>query len=411
MNKLNDSNETNDSELKPETLDQVYRGQLAELRELVFRNGEPYNIELCHKWLKRFNKAIIASDKFARNCLCTLMIHQIRDFACFAEPFTNLDNCTSNLESILRDLDEESRTYVSESLETFKSHTLGRRPPPPPPPPPPPNIQGENRNYDIEAECHYNDLYAKTTQLEAELHTLQLQLIEKSIENSRLKDIAERYCFEKDQNELNLDRIKKIILDGIRAKLLAMEETGIRSQINIFEDIFRHYADDEEFMEILRKYDCDFQNIFAKYFKLEFDKRKSMIGKHLNNKLKMRDKYERRIFLLNISHELDMKLAKLHCFSIVRQIFIKSHNEFGTMNMWDMLKNFKQYIRTSLLSLLSLGFLNSGPIESSSVELSLSRKFLKERFNSLSIELDKAMSSASSANEDEDETASLICSL
>uniref|UniRef100_A0A1A9UFQ7 DUF4485 domain-containing protein n=1 Tax=Glossina austeni TaxID=7395 RepID=A0A1A9UFQ7_GLOAU len=331
MNKPSRDNETNDSELRPDTLDQLYKGQLSELRELVFRNGEPSDIDLCHKWLRRFNKAS-ASDKFARNCLCTLMTHQIREFACLADPFTNLNNCARSLESILRDLDEQSRTYVSESLETFKSHCMG----------PSPDLYSKNRNFDIEAECHYNDLNAKTSQLEAQLQALQFQITEKTVENARLKDIAERYCFEKDRKEMNLDNMKKVILDGIRAKLLAMEETGIRSQLNIFEDTFRHYADDEEFMEILRRYDCDFQNIFAKYFKLEFDKRKSMIAQHLNSKfsrdkLKMRDKYERKIFLQNLSHALDLKLAKLHCFSIVRQIFIKSHDEFGGMEMWDIL--------------------------------------------------------------------------
>uniref|UniRef100_A0A1B0C0W5 DUF4485 domain-containing protein n=1 Tax=Glossina palpalis gambiensis TaxID=67801 RepID=A0A1B0C0W5_9MUSC len=332
MNKPSGDNETSDSELRPDTLDQLYKGQLSEMRELVFRNGEPSDINLCLKWLRRFNKAC-TSDKFARNCLCTLMTHQIRELACLAEPFTNLNNCGRSLESILRDLDEQSRTYVSESLETFKSHSMI---------PLPPDIYYKNRNCDVEAECHYNDLNAKTTQLEAQLQALQFEITEKSAENARLKDLAERYCFEKDRKEMHLDNIKKAILDGIRAKLLAMEETGIRSQLNIFEDTFRHYADDEEFMEILRRYDNDFQNIFAKYFKLEFDKRKSVIAQHLNSKfsrdkLKMRDKYERKIFLQNISHALDLKLAKLHCFSIVRQIFIKSHDEFGGMEIWDLL--------------------------------------------------------------------------
>lgn len=344
------SNETSDDcELKSDTLDELYKEQLTDLRDLIFKTAQASDIEICRKWIKVFNRTS-KSEKMARNCLCTLMQQQMKEYKCLGEPFTNLQNCNRDLECVLRRLDDgesyrsSNASFPSRSNVSFKSHCINM-----------PNVvklslyDCPQNNVDMFLnECHHNELTNETMELKRELDSLRLQLTEKQIENVQLKEIADKYRFVKDEDEKKLDNIKQIILDGIREKLLDFKQCGMyRPQIRMFEVIFNHFSNDEEFMDILRNYDMDFQHILSKHFECEFNKRKTEIVRHIcrkfnKSKTKMREKYERRLMMQAFAQKLQLKLSKHKCFSVLRQIFISAHSEFGKIETWEVLKTLEE---------------------------------------------------------------------
>ncbi|KNC29691.1 hypothetical protein FF38_05076 [Lucilia cuprina] len=343
------SNDSNDYELKSDTLDQLYKEQLSELRDLIFKSAQPNDIEICRKWLKVFNRTSKA-EKMARNCLCTLMQQQIKEYNCLQEPFTNIQNCKRNLESVLRELDDQlsgnlsSRSFPNLSDDTFKSHCLNTAivdelfPP----------LEQQQNMCTLLNECQNIELKTETTQLTRELQTLRLQLTEKQIENIKLKEIAEKCRLERETFEELLDNMKKSLLESIREKLLDMEQYGIiKTQFQFFQLIFAQFSNDKEFMDIVNKYDVDLQYVLHKHFKCEFDKRKDIIARHIcrkfaKNKTKLRQKYEQRLTMQTQAHKLQLKLAKLNCFSMLRQIFINYHNEFDKIEGWEILKTLEE---------------------------------------------------------------------
>lgn len=328
-----------DYELKSETLDQLYKEQITELRDLILKKAQINDVEICRKWLNVFNKTTKA-EKMARNCLCTLMQQQLKENNCLQEPFTNLQNCNRNLESILHELDDftSDKSFATLSENTFQSHCFEVG-----------NDEGPTQNIqNLENEYQNIVLKTETDELKHELQTLRLQLTEKQIENMKLKEIAEKLRLESETFEEMLDNMKKSLLECIKEKLLNMEENGlVNKQFEFFTAIFIHFANDEEFMNILSKYDLEFQYILHKHFKCEFDKRKDIIARHISrkfvkNKTKLRQKYEHHLRMQTQSHKLQLKLAKLNCFSILRQIFINYHNEFGKIEGWEILKDLEE---------------------------------------------------------------------
>lgn len=341
------STASNNYELKSDTLDQLYKEQITEIRNLIFKKAQPNDVEMCRKWLKVFNKTTKA-EKMARNCLCTLMQQQIKECNCLQEPFTNLQNCNRNLESILHELDDltsanlSDKSFASISENTFKSHCF---------------VNENNEEVYLEQmqnvntlqnECQNIAFKTETDELKHELQTLRLQLTEKQIENIKLKEIAEKSRLESETFEQMFDNMKKSLLESIKDKLLNMEERGLSDkQFDFFQTIFVHFANDEEFMDILSKYDLDLQYILHKHFKNEFDKRKEFIAHHISRKFvksksKLRQKYEHRLNMLTHSHKLQLKMAKLNCFSILRQIFINYHSEFDKIEGWEILKTLEE---------------------------------------------------------------------
>lgn len=338
------SNSSFDYELKSDTLDQLYKEQLTDLRDLIFKNAQPNDFEICCKWLKVFNRTT-KTEKMARNCLCTLMLEQIKENNCLQEPFTNLQNCNRDLESIMNDLDDRvsaqlsSQNFPSESDDTFKSHGVITEIP---------FVRAHEINTILQENQNIK-LKTETSELTHELQSLHLQLTEKQIENSKLKEIAEKCRIQNEAFEQMLDNMKKSILESIREILLNMEQCGgmFKTQLKFFQNIFAQFSNDEEFMGIVSKYDLDLEYILHKNFKSEFHKQQAVIARHIcrkciASKSKLRQKFENRLTMQTEAYELQLKLAKLNSFSILRQIFINNHNEFGKFESWEILKTLEE---------------------------------------------------------------------
>lgn len=333
MDETNDSIDTTTGrdELKPATLDQLYKEQVSELRNSILKSAEVSDIEVCRKWLNVFNRSS-NSEKMDRNCLCILMQQQLNEHGRLCSPFTNLNNCKRNLKSVLRELDDASctsnRSLNTESADTFNSHHIKCMP--------------DDRHIISEMA----ELNIESIELKRELDKLRLHLTEQQIENAKLKEIVENYSNEAEGNKQFLDTIKADILNSIRDKLLQLNEkcyTGAVFNINIFQSIFQVHSNDKEFMDIIEKFDIDFEHILKRYVELDASKRKAtltrqILRKFLKKQTKLHEKYERRLTMQAMAQKLQLKLSKLKCFSVLRQIFIRSHSDFGKVDLWEVLK-------------------------------------------------------------------------
>lgn len=318
------SNETSESILKSDTLDELYKQQVSELRNLILRNTDASNIEMSRKWLKVFNRTS-KTEKLARNCLCTLMGQQLKELGCLSEPFTNLSNCNRDLECVLRELDNETListfSFRSESNATAHNNTEGV----------------------IRMEYSQNELEAEIERMQHEIENLRTQLTEKQKENEKLKEVVDKYHRECEDKKQILNNMKVNILNCIRDKLFELGSRGvIKNSWEIFESTLQIHSSDLEFMSSLRKYDLELQQILGKYLECELSKSKATIisklcRKFLKQKSSLRQKYERRLTMQSMTQKLQIKLAKLKCISELRQIFIRSHSEFEKIELWEIL--------------------------------------------------------------------------
>ena len=337
-------NKSQEYEIKSNTLDLLYKEQLTELRDLILKNAEANDIEICQKWLKVFSNTS-NGEKIARNCLCRLMFEQIKEYGCLQKPFINLQNCYRNLESVLRGLEIESNdsTNSSESNVTFQSHNcllkkgeqiFSERP-------------EQNTNSVVE-ECKNIALTTETMELFQELKALRLQLTEKQIENVKLREIAEKCRLERDELENNLENVKRSMLECLRQQIQEIRQHGLKwGQLQFFRYIFSQFASDKEFMKTVSKCDSDFQYILHSSFHSEFNRQKNLIARHIcrkfiKTKSRLRDKYERQLVIQNQTYKLQLELTKLKSFSIMRQLFVDARNNSTELNIWEILKTFEE---------------------------------------------------------------------
>lgn len=336
-NAVNDNgtvaNNSNFSALKSESLDQLYKEQLIDLRNLVLKKAQTNDIEICRKWIKVFNR-ISNSEKMARNCLCVLMQEQMQEFGYLKEPFTNLRNCNRNLESVFNELDDMLSTNLENEIRSCRTSNTFQ-------------TEGFEKGCEQQQQLKSQDvlLNTKTAEFTSELlQSLRTQLIEKEMENFKLKEIAEKYRIESESHEATLHMAKTCILENIKVILLEMQQRAMGVPARFFQIIFSQFPyRDEQFDASISKYDQDLQIVFQKQLKCGFDKRKSMIAAYISrkfakNKIKLREKYERHLNEQSESHKLQLKLAKLNSFSILRQIFINLHDKFDKVEGWQILK-------------------------------------------------------------------------
>lgn len=331
-------NKSHEHKIKSNTLDLLYKEQLTELRDLIIKKAEAHDTDICQKWVKVFN-CTSNQEKIARNCLCRLMLDQIKEYGCLQKPFTNLKNCKRNLESVLRGLEIENNDSINSwiSNSTFQSHNCLVK-------------KGDNISSEPleEEECKKIPFTTETTELFQEIRMLRLQLTEKQIENVKLQEISEKYRLERDKLENNLDDIKKSILESIRLQIQEIDQCGLKwGQLQFFQYIFSQFIDDKEFLKIVSKYDSDFQYILHSSFQREFNRQKNLIARHIcrkfiKTKSKLRDKYERQLVLQNQTYKLQLELTKVKSFSIMRQLFTDAHDKSPELNVWTIFKTFEE---------------------------------------------------------------------
>lgn len=395
-------------DLKIETLDNLYMEQLTDLRALVSRNIIKEDADICCKWLKVFNNSA-KSEKMARNCLCTLMHEQLNNTGRLHYPFTILENCNRNLDSVLRDIDIQSTVhslslksdenediadgetsainktkntvsdeeYSIASVMTYNSHTCKSTVGSPSrqqqdqlpssrytPLLKTPSSQHQNKNHlpqicpkskqcsssmsfdiDFSSDGNDNDYKINKMNIEYDIKTLRLDVAQKNIEINKLREIIEKLYQERNESYDLLDKLKRSILVNIDAKLTHFEEYGVQqTDMKLFETILQESMKKEaKLIDNARDYDRRFEIIIHNYFEHEFNKRKLLIARQvsrklLKNKAKMRAKFEQKLTVQGNGHRLQIKLNKLKCFSVLRQIIINTYNENENLNLWEILK-------------------------------------------------------------------------
>lgn len=328
------SNESSDYEINNDTLDKLYKDQLQTLRDLVLKQNQTSDLELCRKWLKIFGKTT-KSEKIARNCLCSLMQQQLQEYGYLGTPFIDLQNCNRDLNCVLRELDnnQSSVTEQTGTIETFASHHK------------PPEFQilkSELTKNDTISECLENETLAENALLRHELETMRLQLTEKQIENLKLKEIAEKHQLENTKYSEKLHNLKTTFREALEGISKDIDGDDPNLSFKIFEKVFKIFSEDGDFYEHIKKSDSNFELVVNKIFEKELNKRKSLIARHVSrkftkSKIKLKEKYDRRLRVQSWAQRLQLKLVKLKCFSVLRQIFINTQNG-GSETMWDLLK-------------------------------------------------------------------------
>lgn len=332
MEKSFNSSETNDFVLKSETLDRLYRDQVAELRNMLLKNAQASDIDVCLKWIKVFNQST-KEEQFARNCLCTLMHRQFQESGCLSEPFINLNNCKRNLKSVLDELDNETQidslSFKTEFNVTYKSHggsCIDRF--------------VKSHEMEINQDSSLDQINAEMIQLKHQMDNLRLQLSERDFENQKLRALSEKY---RQESESQFCDVKNNILNCIRKKLLNLRHcTSLPKNLELFPFIFKTFSNDPEFMQVVKDLDSEFEQILRNHFVFELKNYKCKIVKQLcqnilKKQTKLRRKYEKRLKIQNITQRLQLKLARLKCISEMRQIFIQSQTHFGKIELWEIL--------------------------------------------------------------------------
>ncbi|KMY98320.1 uncharacterized protein LOC6737236 [Drosophila simulans] len=105
-------------DLSEELLDRHFKQQLASYKDADQARAKQSDRLIMASWIKVFEKAPL-SEKLARNSLMLLMHGHLKDFGVLKEPFTDVRNCSRNLNAIL----DEYRGQPCRKLATGRSPT------------------------------------------------------------------------------------------------------------------------------------------------------------------------------------------------------------------------------------------------------------------------------------------------